>query len=132
LGDFDPHTNGRGDWRNIVVSIVPNAWETKTADIPLGAALEKIRSGRWAKPVASIREKYAEALAEAEKDGNPDPHQAAKDAINPLKRKLHGVMFSGRFKARRGERLDAHSGYLCADIDKVPPDGCSQIIEALK
>jgi BT4734-like, N-terminal domain len=128
----DPHTNGQRDWRDIVVSIVPNAWETKTADISLGAALENIRNGHWAKPVASIREKYAEALAEAEKDGNPDPHQAAKDAINPLKRKLHGVMFSGRFKARRGDRLDAHSGYLCADIDKVPPDGCSQIIEALK
>ena len=113
-------------------SIVPNAWETKTTDISLGAALENIHRGRWAEPVASIRKKYAEALAQAEKDGNSDPHQAAKDAINPLKRKLHGVTFSGRFKVRHGDRLDAHSGYLCADIDKVPPDGCSQIIEALK
>ena len=50
----DPHTNGQGDWGDIVVSIVPNAWETKTTDISLGAALEKIRNGRWAKPLPAF------------------------------------------------------------------------------
>jgi BT4734-like, N-terminal domain len=128
----DSCANGQGDWRDIAVSYVPNAWETKTTDISLGAALEKIRNGRWAKPVARIREKYVEVLAQAEKDSKPDPHKAAKDAVAPLKRELPGVTFSGRFKVRDGNGLDAHSGHICADIDKISPNCCSQLIEALK
>ena len=64
----NPHDNGQPDWRDTIVSIVPNAWETKTTDISLGVAFEKIRNGRWAKPVARIREKYTQALKQAEKE----------------------------------------------------------------
>ena len=77
-------------WRDTVVSIVRNARETETTDISLDAALENIRNGRWAKPVAKIRERYVEAFKQAEKDGVADPHRAAKDAIAPLKLKLQG------------------------------------------
>ena len=109
----DPHTNGQGDWRDIVVSIVPNAWETKTTDISLGAALENIRSGRWAKPVASIREKYAEALAEAEKDGNTDPHKAAKDAVGaPQKGASRGYVQRPIQGPRRQRTRCAFRAYL--------------------
>jgi hypothetical protein len=128
----NPHDNGQPDWRDTIVSIVPNAWETKTTDISLRVAFEKIRNGRWAKPVARIREKYTQALKQAQKAGNADPHAAAKDAIAPLKKELPGITFSGRFKVRVGDQLDAHSGHICADIDKVSPDECSRLIEALK
>jgi VirE-like protein len=128
----DPRANGQPDWRDIVVSIVPNAWATKTTDISLGEAFQKIRNGHWAKPVARIREKYTEALKQAQKQGTLDPHADAKDAIAPLKKKLPEVTFSGRFKLRAGDQLDAHSGHICADIDKIPPNECPQLIEALK
>jgi BT4734-like, N-terminal domain len=128
----EPHANGQLDWRDTVVSIVPNAWETKTTDISLGVAFEKIRNGRWAKPIARIREKYAEALKQAEKDGNPDPHKIAKDAVVPLKRELPAVTFSGRFKIRQGNGLDTHSGHICADFDKISPEDCLRLIEQLK
>jgi P4 family phage/plasmid primase-like protien len=119
-------------WRDTVVSIVRNARETETTDISLDAALENIRNGRWAKPVAKIRERYVEAFKQAEKDGEADPHRAAKDAIAPLKLKLPGVTFSGRFKIREGNELDTHSGFICADIDKTPPEDCERLIEQFK
>ena len=96
----DPHTNGQGDWRDIVVSIVPNAWETKTTDISLGAALEKIRSGRWAKPVARIRGKYVRGARSRLKRTANLTLISCKGRRKPLKRELHGVTFSGRFKVR--------------------------------
>jgi VirE N-terminal domain len=128
----DARANGQPDWRDTIVSIVPNAWETKTIDISLGPALENIRNGRWAKPVARIREKYAEVLEQAEKAGNPDPHALAKDAIAALKKHLPAVTFSGRFKIREGNGLDTHSGHICADIDKTSPEDCLSLIKQFK
>jgi hypothetical protein len=128
---LDSTANGQ-PWRDTIVSIVRNARETETADISLDAALENIRNGRWAKPVAKIRERYLEALKQAEKDGHPDPHRTAKDAIASLKRELPAVTFSGRFKIREGAALDTHSGFICAHIDKTPPEDCGRLIEQFK
>jgi BT4734-like, N-terminal domain len=128
----DSHAEGEPRWGDTVVSIVRNAWETKTTDISLCVALEEIRNGRWAKPIARIREKYVEVLRQAEKAGDPDPHAVAKDAVVALKKTLPAVTFSGRFKIREGNGLDTHSGHICADIDKISPEDCLRLIEQFK
>ena len=45
------------------VSMVPNAYDTNTADADPTAIMDGIRSGRWAAPVEEIRRAYADALA---------------------------------------------------------------------
>src|SRR2546427_809630 len=48
--------------------------------------------------------------------------KTAKDSVAPLKKTLPGVMWSGRFSSREKpavEKLLAHSGLLCADLDDL-------------
>lgn len=68
------------------------------------AVLDAIRSGRWRVSVEAVRAAFA---------------RAGKDAANELKKRLPGVLWSGKFDRRCTAGLVAHSGLLCADLDAL-------------
>ncbi len=100
----------------VCVSMVPDATSTATRDADALKIVEQIRAGKWRGPIEKIRKLYAEVLA---KTGDT---KAAKLAIDGEKKKRPGILWSGRFKNRKkptAEKLVAHSGYLCADLDDL-------------
>ena len=106
-----------GDWRDTIISIVENAKDVNTIDIPIGRVLDYIRDGRWNAPVTKIRKVYADSLERAERNGSLQPHRVAKDAIAGFKKKLPGFTVSGQFKKRAASDLIVHSGIFCVDMD---------------
>ena len=85
----------------IAVSMVKDAYTTETKDAHADKVIAAIRNGRWQEYVEEIRQE-------------PD-----KDTANKLKTVLPGVLWSGRFGARKNDALVQHSGLLCADLDKL-------------
>ena len=67
-------------------------------------AMEQIRCGVYAKPIAAVRTKYQEG---------------GKEAARPLKVKLPCVTFSGHFEVLKGGLPSPHSGLIVADIDEL-------------
>src|SRR5437762_2618004 len=51
--------------------------------------------------------------------GQTGNRQAAKKAVDADKKKLSGILLSGRFSRRANEALIRHSGLLCADLDQL-------------
>jgi hypothetical protein len=121
-----------GDWRDTIISIVENAKDVNTIDIPIGRVLDYIRDGRWNAPVTKIRKVYADSLERAERNGSLQPHRVAKDAIAGFKKKLPGFTVSGQFKKRAASDLIVHSGIFCVDMDLVSPEERPGLIERLK
>ncbi len=68
-------------WQDTKVSMVTNAWGTTPRNVSIGEILRDIQGGKWAKPIATIREVYNEALA-------MEGPEEAKKAIAELKKKL--------------------------------------------
>ena len=66
--------------------------------------------------ITQIRNRF-----EAELDITGDL-QAAKLAVEQLKKDLPGVTWSGRFSYRASDKLVQHSGLLCADLDSLGPN----------
>jgi hypothetical protein len=100
----------------IVVSMVADATATATGDREVAQIIERIRTGKWRGPIENIRRTYADVLV---KTGDI---KDAKLAVAPQKKRLPGVLWSGRFSSREepaGEKLLAHSGLLCADLDNL-------------
>jgi len=64
-------------------------------------AVADIQSGKWSKEVAAVR-------------------SATGDAADKLKKLLPAILWAGKFAARKNEGIEKFSGYLCADIDKIP------------
>lgn len=101
---------------SVTASMVGNAASTETRDAVAGEIVRCIRSGKWRQPVQRIRETFNRVLKEA------GDVRAAKRAVDPLKKRLPGVLWSGRFSSRgkpAGEKLLAHAGLLCADLDNL-------------
>ncbi len=94
-------------WQDTKVSMVANAWGTTPRNISIGEILRNIQGGKWAKPIATIREVYNEALA-------MEGPQEAKKAIEELKKNLPGFPRHGCFcqakkrKAGRAIGVDDH------------------------
>jgi len=65
------------------------------------AAIADIQSGKWANQIAALR-------------------TTTGDEADRLKKQLPGLLWTGTFASRRNEGIESFSGYLCADIDKVP------------
>lgn len=100
----------------VVVSFVENATSTLTHDGDAIEIVECIRTGKWRNQVQNIRCKFARILAER------GDLKAARLAVDSLKKKLPGVLWSGRFSTRKKPaqgKLLAHSGLLCADLDNL-------------
>lgn len=77
------------------------------------AIIADIASDLWRTPVEAIRKLHAETLA-----ATSDP-KAAKKAVDPLKKRLPGIMLAGTFKQRGNAHLEIYSGLLCADLDNL-------------
>lgn len=79
------------------------------------AIIKKIQLGRWRGPIDAIRQLHAKTFSDT---GDP---KAAKKAVDPLKKKLPGIMFAGTFKQRGNAHLETYSALLCADLDHLDP-----------
>jgi hypothetical protein len=77
----------------------------------MGSIMAGIRDGRWKERVEAIREKYVEVLLAT------GDREEAKKAIGELKKRLPGILWSGKFSSRANANLVKHSGLLCADLD---------------
>jgi hypothetical protein len=97
----------------MMVSMTQNAVNPQTRDVETDVILRAIQSGRWKQPVEHIRCIFGDTLLRT------GDLQAAKRAISPLKCKLSGALWSGRFKDRHNKELYEHSGLLCADPDSL-------------
>jgi hypothetical protein len=99
-----------------VISWVKCATDTATRDIEVEVVLEAIRTGGKKElkgQITQIRNRF-----EAELDITGDCKKA-KLAVDPLKKQLPAVTWSGRFSHRASECLVQHSGLLCGDCDNL-------------
>lgn len=87
-----------------VVSMVAHCRSAETADTPLMRVLSGIQKGEWRECVEAVR-----------RAGK----QYGKAGADRCKKKLPGVLFSGRFSRRDADHLLEHSGLLCADLDHL-------------
>lgn len=97
----------------VLVSTVANASATVTKDADTATLLHGIKDGKWRHLVQQIRADYSRAGLEGR-----DP----KKVVASQKRKLPGVLWSGRFANRKkpvAAKILAHSGLLCADLDDL-------------
>ena len=97
-------------WQDTKVSMVTNAWGTTPRNVSIGEILRDIQGGKWAKPIATIREVYNEALA-------MEGPEEAKKAIAELKKKLPAFLTAGVFSKRASIKLDVPSGLMGIDLD---------------
>lgn len=100
----------------ITISMVANATATTTKDANGAHIVEHIRAGKWRTSIEPIRRIYTDVLKKTSEVS------AAKLAIDPLKKNSPGILWSGEFSSRvkpAQEKLVAHSGLLCADLDTL-------------
>jgi len=96
--------------------MVADAKATATRDADAVKIVESIRSNKWRKPVEKIRAEFRRVLTET------GDLKVAKRAVDTLKKKLPGVLWSGTFSSREKpvpEKLLAHAGLLCGDLDNL-------------
>jgi putative DNA primase/helicase len=99
----------------IRVSCVKSAKDTVTQDYDAQEIVESIRTDKHfylRAAIENIRHTFRNVMASANND-----RKSAKQAIDPDKKKLPGVMWSGTFSRRDQDHLLQHSGVLCADLD---------------
>lgn len=103
------------------VSMVRQATETETSDALFRGVIAGIIDGRWKKQVDLVRQAYQEAEKKAKAAGLPDFEvlKAAKEASDPIKKRLPAVMWSGTFARRAADALKQHSGLICVDLDHL-------------
>ena len=100
---------------NPIISKCQNAKSIETHDSKAAVIVGQIRSGNWREQVEHIRSAYSRAV-QAGRNG--------KVAAGELKLRLPAVMWSGCFSTRASnvelsDKLTAHSGLLCADLDDL-------------
>ena len=105
------------------VSMVPSATSTECRDVEARKIIEAIRTGRYLGKVEAIRSRYAEAKALGR-----DPKKEVCDA----KRDLPGALWSGRFRQRKADAIEQHSGLLVADLDDLDEEGLWRARAALE
>jgi hypothetical protein len=97
-----------------IVSSVLSATDTACQDVSLRQVIASIKtSGTIRTKIESIRVTFKSELF---KHGD---YNLAKRAIDDLKKQLPGITFSGTFTKRAAGSIKAHSGLLCADLDKL-------------
>ena len=97
-----------------MVSWVANATSTETRHCAVVDVVNAIRTGaRQRELIEAIRKRFQQELA---RHGD---YEKAKLAIDPLKKALRGILWSGQFSRRDNASLIKHSGSLCADLDKL-------------
>jgi BT4734-like, N-terminal domain len=99
---------------SVQISMVANAVATETQTIDAIKLLFDIKLGKWRKEIDPIRRTFDRVFRET---GDPEK---AKLAIDKLKKRLPGVLWSGVFVNREkpaDDKLKTYSGMLGADID---------------
>jgi hypothetical protein len=97
------------------VSLVRGATGIKTRDVTIDQVLEGIRTGgeKLKGQITLIRNRFESELAFT------SDRKKAKLAVDPLKKQLPGVTWSGQFSRRDNGSLVRHTGVLCADFDSL-------------
>jgi len=90
-----------------------NATATNTQDVDAADCIKGIKFGRWKLPVEKIRKDYVDTLEKVR-----DP-KTAKGVVDPEKKKLPAILWSGKFGRRANDALVRHSGLICADLDDL-------------
>ncbi len=98
----------------LTISMVAHATATETRDVDADAIVNAIKTGRWKEPLEEIRRLYRSTLLKIGSN-----RKAAKLAVESLKKKLPGVIWSGTFSRRANDALIEHSGLICADLDSL-------------
>ena len=88
-------------WNGEIVSIGSANSSRIAGHTTPAAVIADIQAGKWAKEIAALR-------------------SAAGDEAERLKKNLPAILWAGAFKRRKNDGIEKFSGYLCADIDKVP------------
>src|SRR5262245_31601051 len=98
-----------------MVSTVSDALDTVTRDYDANKIVEVIRTPgeRLRSQIDAIRERFHGELA------THGDLKRAKLAIDPAKKQLPAVTWSGTFTVRKSEALKNHTGLLCADLDNL-------------
>ena len=99
----------------IAVSTFENASDTTPRDLDVSVVLGVIRTGgkKLRGQIEQIRNRFQ---AELTITGD---YKKAKLAVDPLKKQLPGVTWSGTFSQRASDKLVQHSGLLVADLDSL-------------
>lgn len=107
-----------------VISMVSCAADTETRNVSVKKVLEGIRSGgkRVKGQITQIRNRFESEIAFT------GDQKKAKLAVDPLKKQLPAVTWSGQFSRRENGSLVKHTGLLCADLDSLGP----QLLEVRK
>ena len=100
------------------ISWVKNCRSKMTKTGSVGQFIAGVQSGRWAKPVRTVREMIDLGLP--------------KSDVNAAKGELPAVLFSGLFTyASRGGFCGMHTGIICADFDNVDAEDVIEACEDL-
>ena len=104
--------------------MVSCAADPETRNVSVKKVLEGIRSGgkRVKGQITQIRNRFEAEITFA------GDQKKAKLAVDPLKKQLPAVTWSGRFSRRENGSLVKHTGLLCADLDSLGP----QLVEVRK
>ena len=97
------------------VSSFQNASDTIPRDLDVSVVLKAIRTGgkKLQGQIAQIRNRFQAELAIT------GDYKKAKLAVDPLKKQLPGVTWTGTFSGRASDKLIQHSGLLVADLDSL-------------
>ena len=100
----------------LVVSTFADATYTTPQDLDVAVVLRAIRTGRMGEKnlreqIEQIRNRFQAEFAIT------GDYKKAKLAVDPLKKQLPAVTWSGRFLQRANDKLNQYSGLLCADSD---------------
>lgn len=95
------------------ISIVASALSTATQDATPGAIIADISGGKYRRQIEHLRPLVAAGKT--------------KEA-GEAKKLLPAVMWSGKFKRRSNDALEAYSGLLCADVDKVGAEAAERLL----
>jgi hypothetical protein len=98
-----------------IISWVTNVRSVETHDVEPGKVIGAIRSD-GEKLRAQVEEIRATMQRELAQHGD---QTRAKKVASELKKRLRAVLWSGRFTERANDKLIAHSGLLCADLDEL-------------
>src|SRR5437763_610981 len=90
-----------------------------------GSIINSIKADKYRAKVQKIRKLYRDTLAATNED-----HSKAKRAVDELKKRLPGIMWSGTFNGRGDNNLVGYSGLLCADFDHV--DASPELYQKLR
>jgi hypothetical protein len=116
-------TQGHGDdsQSGIKVSVWQGVSGQKFGDTSPEGVCNLIRSAEMQEQIAPVRELYERTLRET-----GDTHKAKK-AVDPLKKDLPAVQWSGVFDKRGDAQCERYSGLLVADLDDLEPKRVAEL-----